>query len=123
MEVAGRKVRAVWLMVQYFPFELFEYCFGYERCVRPSVVLKQADSIFQHSPGFVLNCPSKTLQSLAICSSINCRSGRHKFQQKNALSVPKKIKFAEIKFLHSLAFGEFEWRHCIDCCLDSGIWL
>ncbi|GFW54146.1 hypothetical protein TNCV_4372201 [Trichonephila clavipes] len=51
--------------------------------------MKQADSICQHSPAFVLNCPSKTFQSLAICNSSNCRFGRHKFQQKNALSVPQ----------------------------------
>ncbi|GFV33245.1 hypothetical protein TNCV_3948991 [Trichonephila clavipes] len=87
--------------------------------------MKQGDSICQHSSAFVLNCPSKTFQSWAICSSINSRSGRHKFQQKNALSVPKNRShdsFAEIEVLRFLAFDEFEWRHCIDCCLDSGVW-
>jgi len=32
------------------------------------------------------------------------------------------IFFTEIKVLNFFVLGECVWRHCSDCCLDSGVW-
>lgn len=92
-KVAEFKVWVIWWMDQNFSSALwFESLYEFEHCHKVS---RYSLSAFCY---FCLNCLSKTLQSLAICSSSNYVIGSHKVNQsEECLVSPKNKSFFLLK--------------------------
>ena len=125
MEIAGREVRTVRRLVHYIPLEFFQKRSFDVHGIRQCVVVEHAHATWQHSAlsfWMARRCRVKVSQysaALIVVPGGMKSTSRMPFVSQKTDAM---IIFTEFEILNFLVLGECVWRHCSDCCLDSGVW-